>query len=187
MIEKFISEPLPPSASELVDKFKGTLLICAGAQSVWRDINEYSVNAVAYYHLMAVNDIGMFLPHQLEHWYSNHGDQLPAWMQVRAFHHQQARYVHTAKHQRNGIPWPVPTSGTSTLSAVYVALCLGYDRIILCGAPLDNSPHFFEGASAVTNFSAEGQHDIWDRANREIFEGRVKSMSGASRAILGAP
>lgn len=187
MIEKFVSEVLDTRAQKLVGTYKGTLLICAGARSVWDDLKAFAEKFHGKPDVMAVNDFGMFYPSHLEHWFSLHGEQLPGWCAVREFHHTPVMHRHTTKTQRHGIPWAVPMMGTSSLSGVYVGLALGYDRIVLCGAPLNDEAHFFDPPWVATNFSNEGAHDIWQRANRDIFEGRVSSMSGVSREILGAP
>lgn len=190
MIERIISEELEPRAKALINKYVGkTCLLLSGGRTVWNDVLAFTGgNSHSDWDLMAVNDVGMYVPGRLEHWFSCHGEQLPGWEEVRMFHHEPARYRHSMKERHPScIAWPVPTIGTSSLAAVYVALCLGYDRIVLCGAPLDDEGHFFDPSWVRTNFTNEARHDVWAEANRKIFDGKVKSMSGFSRDILGAP
>lgn len=190
MIERIVSEPLEARAQALVNKYTGkTCILLAGGRTVWADVHAFTGgNAHSEWDYMAVNDIGMYVPGRLEHWFSCHGEQLPGWELVREFHHEGTRHLHSMKDRHPScIAWPVPTIGTSTLAAVYVALCLGYDRIVLCGAPLDDEGHFFDPPWVKTNFSNEARHDVWERARDNIFDGKVTSMSGFSREILGGP
>lgn len=193
MIEKIVSEQIEPRAQALVNKYAGkTLIMIAGGRTVWSDFARFTGNNWhSQWDVMAVNDVGMFYERPLEHWFSCHGGQIPGWSDVREFHHPPARYRHTMKYGNGGhascIEWPVPSIATSTNAAVLVGLIMGYDLVVMCGAPLDDDGHFFDPPWIRTNFSNEGRHDIWAEQNRKIFEGKVKSMSGVSREILGAP
>jgi len=69
-------------------------------------------------------------------------------------------------------------SGSSALLGVQAALRIGYDRIIVCGCPL-------EGKNAK-NSSYEGYRRGWEAHAAEI-SGKVRSMSGWTRDFLGAP
>lgn len=190
MIERFIAEPLDPKAQALVNKYAGkTLILIAGGRTVWSDFQRFTGNNwSSEWDVMAVNDVGMFYDRHLEHWFSCHGEQLPMWSAVREFHHTAAKHRHSCKDRHHScVPWPVPVTGTSTLAGVYVGLALGYDRIVLCGAPLDDSGHFFAPLSEKTHFAKSARHDVWERARDTIFGGKVKSMSGYSREMLGEP
>ena len=68
--------------------------------------------------------------------------------------------------------------------AVRVAISLGYERVILAGVPLDNERGHFD------------QKGDWDEAQfhrttwmvrYEELAGKVKSMSGWTRGLLGPP
>ena len=92
--------------------------------------------------------------------------------------------------------WPWPGHGTSSLNGCYTGLALGYDEIVLCGAPLDDSGHYFDPPTWHTNFVREIpdvdrggviQPRYWSEAKARIFDGKVKSMSGRTRDLLGAP
>jgi len=69
-------------------------------------------------------------------------------------------------------------SGSSALLGVQAALLLGYNRIILCGCPLTGKNE--------QNGSYENFRNGWIPRVREI-DGRVRSMSGWTKELLGAP
>jgi hypothetical protein len=58
---------------------------------------------------------------------------------------------------------------------------------------LDNSPNYFSPDWEVRNFENEvpkrqdGTMAYWEAAAKKCFRGRVKSMSGRTRELLGAP
>lgn len=187
-IERVVAEQYSAEALSLKDKYKGRkLIILGGGRGVWQDHwNLMGANVDDQFDYMAVNDVGMFWDRKLEHWFSNHADQLLGWQAVRAFHFEGAKHLHTFNGMNHSqiVSWPIPGSGTSGLNAIYAGLCMGYSEIIICGIPLDDNGHFFAPLHEKTNFSTECQPRIWEMAAREVFEGRVKSMSGLSKEIL---
>lgn len=75
-------------------------------------------------------------------------------------------------------------SGSSGLFAVKVALIdLGYEDVVLCGVPMTATPHFDDNVPwpEVDLFKLG-----WEQALPQI-DGRVRSMSGWTRELLGAP
>src|SRR4029079_4096236 len=102
-------------------------------------------------HVMTVNDIGMYWPGYIRHWYSNDIDKLVHWSAGRRDHHVQAHGKGWRLHScfaRSHLPqvnhWPFPGQGSSGLVASFVALALGYDNVTVAGVPLDNTGHFFD-------------------------------------------
>lgn len=84
--------------------------------------------------------------------------------------------------------------GTSSLFATQVALSLGYDKIVLAGCPLDSSGHFYDPPYAPTNpaclYADEGFSHLrndWQAAANNLFGGDVRSFSGFTKDLLGAP
>jgi hypothetical protein len=71
-----------------------------------------------------------------------------------------------------------------------VGIGLGYERMVLCGIPLDDGPHNGEPhwrKSSFTNEAADsddGMNRHWKRARDLAFKGRVKSMSGRTKDWL---
>lgn len=74
--------------------------------------------------------------------------------------------------------------GTSGLFGIEVALWLGAERIVLAGCPIDETPHYYDGATLMPWL--EHYRDGWMASLPEI-KGRVKSLSGWTREILGEP
>ena len=167
----------------------GIAFVIGSGHTLWDDIDACGPFRVERADVICVNDAGMHFPGPIKHWYSNDIQMLQRWIDAR-----RPRYVRDfgghveshsccdgAKHK-----WPWPGHGTSSLNAVFTALGLGYERVILCGVPLDDNGHYFDPPWVKTNFDREGTLKPW-RLLAPKFEGRVKSMSGNSREILGAP
>lgn len=92
------------------------------------------------------------------------------------------------------------TGATSAGKAARIGLALGYDRVILCGCPLDSSAGYWEGEAKVKHDCARfdtpnNPRKVITRyrdkmallAKQEPFKSQVFSMSGYSRQVLGAP
>jgi hypothetical protein len=162
----------------------GKLLIAGSARCVWEDISTISVNN---YEIMALNDMIMHFPGPLKHAYSNDVKMLANWIKAR-----RTRYVmdwgQTNAHSCHG-GWPWPGHGTSSLNAIYTGLALGYDEILLAGVPLDDSGHYWEAPWLRSNFTKEvsnrdGEIRFWANAARNVFDGKVKSLSGRTKELL---
>ncbi len=94
--------------------------------------------------------------------------------------------------------WAGPgwNQGSSGLFAVRVALALGYERVILAGVPLDDSPRYHDTPLRPIDWPAGGASDraaarekyraAWRELEPEL-RGRVSSASGWTRELLGAP
>jgi len=179
---------------DLCGKFSGRLLLVAAGRCAWDDVEAAGMAGNSDLPVMAINQMGLHWPGPLLHLYSNDRKVLEHIPGLRAQYrreHPQVRHIHSCgsggTHR-----WPWPGHGTSTLNACYTALALGYDEVWLCGAPLDNSGHYFDPPWVKTNFAAEvtavgGFPRYWTNAARHIFAGRVKSFSGRTRELLGAP
>lgn len=184
---------------ELVGKFQGKkLLVVAGAKCVWDDLALLGVRGGenAGYDVMCVNDVVMHYPGRIKHLYSNDHRMFAGWLGSRRKQYERAygpiQYVHSC---RTGAKynWPWPGHGTSLLGAVYTGLAMGYEPIVICGGPLDDSPNYFSPDWEVRNFTREvgtkpdGEMQYWAQAATKCFKGRVKAMSGRTRELLGAP
>lgn len=176
-----------------------SLVVCGGAHTIWDDLDALSGLRGAHWlpntltgggcAVMAVNDIGMYLPFHVEHWYSNHGKNLKAWQAVRELHFSPAKRLHTTARAASNAGldverWDTPSSGSSGLCACWVADALGYSEIVLCGVPLDNGPHFFDRRS--TNFEYQGNDTVLAQLARELGS-KLRSLSGRTRDAFGPP
>lgn len=175
-------------------RYEGKKIIVAGGGAcVWDDLQRLGYRSDhPQWHVMAINDLIMHFPGPMEHAYSNDYKMLPKWIAAR-----RPNYVrlygppHAHSTGPHGTRWPWPGHGTSALNAVYTALALGYRRVVLCGVPLDNGPHYWQAPWEECNFTREvgiktnGDMMYWQNAKEKIFKGHVKSMSGRTRDLLG--
>jgi hypothetical protein len=75
------------------------------------------------------------------------------------------------------------SSASSGGYAAKVALEDGYDRVVLAGVPMDSSSHFSRGKPWLQRDS----FTIGFNKSVPHFAGRVRSLSGWTKEILGAP
>lgn len=183
--------PLPDFIPET-----GLLIICASGACLWNDL--YTIAAPLKWQqpfdIMAVNDAGMHIPHGIKHWYSNDWEMLPHWRKARrprfktlddapTTESEQIK-LHSCFSSPGATVWPWHGGGTSTLNAVFTGLALKYDQIAICGAPLDNGPHYFDPPHTKTNFERSGGWRTWQDARDRHFNGKVTAVSGFTKRIL---
>jgi hypothetical protein len=80
--------------------------------------------------------------------------------------------------------WPgMNASASSGIYGAKVALDDGFDRVVLAGVPLSKDPHFSRGKPwvQVDSFTAGFRLSV------PFLMGKVRSMSGLTREVLGAP
>ena len=118
---------------------RGKVVIAGGARCVWEDLRQIGGD----FDLITVNDVTMHVPFYVKHAYSNDHIMLPHWINARRPRLNRGIQAHTCQCGDMKV-WPWPGHGSSSLNAVYTALALGYDEIILAGIPLDNSGHYFD-------------------------------------------
>ena len=146
---------------------------------------------------MAVSTAGCFIDWPIQHWASLHPEWFSAQAKIRnpvrvgpnvigvcpgvTFHSHKPHYDWRIR------VWPEfkPTSGTSSLFAVQVGLALGYENIVLCGVPLDGTGSFYHSPWFVySDYHERKWREPWVKA-APGFNGRVRSMSGFTRELLG--
>jgi len=175
---------------EVAGAFSGDCVVIASGRCVWGDLENVNIyNA----DVLVVNDIGMHLPCEIRHWFSMHGDQIPTWVTARGFRYKgydSRLMTHSCGYQSHvQHVWPWPGHGTSGLNAIYTALGLGYESVTVAGMPLDDSGHYFDPPDessllrygekhAWTNFNREAKESIWENACKQVFNGRVRFLSG---------
>jgi hypothetical protein len=132
----------------------------------------------------ACNDVGARVEY-LTHWCTLHPDKFPGWMSEReknGFGGGYSAWCH--KHsQRMRFRICHDWGGSSGLLVVKVLLEEGADRVICAGTPMTNTPWFHK--KAPWGF-ADHHYRAWQKHLSEIRE-RVRSMSGRTRELLGAP
>ena len=170
-----------------------TALVLGGASCLWDDVQGYvgPVDGV-----VACNDAGYAWPGALDAWVSLHGDHLrDRWVPERRRRgFPPARRTicqnQSAPNNARGLEqtahefFPHQGGGSSGLFAAKVALIdLGFDRVVLCGVPLTRTPHFH---NATPWPAVEGFKPAWLNLP-EATRSRMRSMSGWTRHLLGAP
>lgn len=168
----------------------GTVLaiVLGGGDSVWDDLQDLPVDPLAHT-ILAVNDAGIYWPHRLDHWVTMHAEELEHRKARRADRGHPDGYVTWTKPYAKG--WehmerladrvmPGWMRGSSGMLAVGVALEVA-DHVVLCGVPMDDRPHFNRtyGWTACDHFRG-----AWVE-NEHKMRGRVRSMSGWTRDLLG--
>lgn len=170
-------------------------LVLGGAARVWADVAEAS-DLGHYAGVVACNHLGIAYPGVLDAWCSLHPDDFGVWSAqraVRGLPPHRAMYGHVgAAHpsqavdvQLTGLELPGQrVNGSSGLFAAKVALIdLEFDRVVFCGVPMDDEPHF-HGDHGFPH--APKHRPGWFEALPYLAD-RARSMSGWSAELLGRP
>jgi hypothetical protein len=168
-------------------------LIFGRAQGTWEEF-EQAKTLCDFDTIIGVGKAGCDYSGELHHWVSFHTDLMPHWIDVR---------------ERNGYPpagqfWscnykgrsaryksPVPVTlvevggGSSGFVAVMVALeGLSINKVVLAGIPMTNAAGHYD-ETGDWNEAHKYQREWKEKV--KVLEGRVKSMSGWTQELLGAP
>lgn len=143
--------------------------------------------------VIAIKSIGMFLP-QVDHWVSCHPEFWRGYFEVRK--HQRgtegAPLTHALQGQDAQYRWPIHGrfGQDSGKCAAIIAVMLGYHDIVLAGLPADDRGHFYPEArrsdGTLGDYGTQYDKDAWCWLRDNVFEGRVRSMSGNTRTWLAA-
>lgn len=168
-------------------------LIYAGARCCWPDETAALPMLAAHgveVHTIAVNDRGAQI-RRLNHWTTLHSDaeHMGKWERQRVRNGHPGGYVRWGQTlnpwcDRECRNW---AKGSSGLYAVDVALNgLSLDGAVLVGMPMDQTPNAFRDETGWAHFERHRyqwtEPDAWPFLQRS-----VRSMSGWTRSILGAP
>lgn len=141
--------------------------------------------------VIATNHAGKDYDGILEHWCTLHTEFMPDWVKQR----REAGFpdalqfwtsnTKTIPPEHEGLYKNVPSwNGSSGLLAIQVALELGYEKIILCGIPLDKKAEHYNYTGDWMD--APRYRSAWTK-NIGILKGKVKSFNGYTERILGVP
>lgn len=147
--------------------------------------------------ILCVKDILAHFPGNVNHGYSEHPEQLVHILNLRRLrrkimHKQTSRlYLHTCADPHPRVHnWCLPRYGCSGLGAAVVGLCLGYHQVVLAGCPLDEKGHYYDAPWVKTSLERQfpGKDPrLWADVARKVFDGKVKSLSGRTKDLLGGP
>lgn len=141
--------------------------------------------------VFAVNDAAAEYPGPLAAFVTLHPEKLPVWLERRWALELPAPDEIVAHEAQKGVTrvvdyrWPgMNASGSSGLFAVKVALEAGFDRVVLCGVPMDTS----RTRHAMSTFHNDRGSflDAWKIALPHLRD-RVRSFNGWTRDLLGPP
>jgi hypothetical protein len=143
---------------------------------------------------MAINDFMMHAPMRLHYGATLHPDKLPGWAFFQVYEACRKSYPPMETHASTKKDWAKHVwpmhrdGGTSGLFGVTIGLLMGYDQIILAGVPCDASRRYFDPPGHKhPQFGTDSTFKEWKEANKYIFQGKVKSLSGRTRDLLGEP
>ena len=166
-------------------------LVLGGAACVWQDVEAFQAFDIEPDAVVACNDMIAAWPGSLTAACSLHADKLQGWLDQRSANGLTPPSATYAKRgsalgfDETDFRFVGQTeSGSSGLFALKVALIdLGADRAVLCGIPMDTTPHFFDAAE----WRGAPQHwNAWLQA-LPLIGNRTRSMNGNTQTILGAP
>lgn len=157
-------------------------LVIGGASCLWDDLA-----AVGTWDGMVVacNDAGAVYPHRIDHFATLHPEKLDGWRAERERRGGNLDFTTWSRRNPELVDrilegW---SSGSSGMLAVGVALAVGAERVVLCGVPMQATPHFFDPAPWE---GVQHHAGAWEARVDEL-RGRVFSLSGWTRELLGPP
>ena len=173
-------------------------LVLGGGSTLWADV-EQALSLGEFQGVVAVNDAAVVWGGPLDAVASYHSEKWPLWLERRrrrGYAPPARVFGHEGFAHRQGfrpdipVEWVNPLfprqkdTGSSGCFAAKVALVdLDFDRIVLCGVPMNAGPHFWDH-SAWTACDAHRQG--WAQIDPS-FTRRMRSCSGWTRDRLGAP
>lgn len=186
-------------------------IVIGCAACVWDDV-QVARSLASYDAIYCVKQIGVYYPEKFDVWVTlhpevmddyeaeRHAKGLPNGYEIVAPPKHELSASHVGKGnitRRVPYRWPGVDSNASASSGIYgakVALHDGFDRIVLAGIPMTPEGGHFKPESKNTFGAIRGK--VWSQhsafvcgLNESIprLKGKVKSMSGYTRQMLGTP
>lgn len=163
-----------------------TTVVLGGAPSVWDELSDL-MQMTRVDCVVATNEAGAYCALRVNHWVTLHHEKMKDWWDLRMrngysppdkvwFHAPSRHFV--LPHESTG-EW----GGSSGLFGVKIALELGHKRIVVCGMPLIDGPHFHTEQKMT---GCKRYRRAWE-AHVEELAPFVRSMSGWTKELLGEP
>lgn len=160
------------------------LIILGCGRNVWDDMRK--AKALTFNpHVMLVNHMGFLFPHKAHHFASVH----PDWFEPVLHFHRGARddWEPLKFHKPEMYRGHVPDGADSSLFATGVAAHIGYEKIILCGVPLDEGGHFYD-PPGYDKYKYLYDHCVYEwKEGIQQWGDKVRSMSGQTKEWMGEP
>lgn len=172
-------------------------LVIGSAECLFEDVRK-AREIGAYDALFVVKMTGCIWPEPFDFWPSLHPEYFPGYEAERKKRGLPGGYQTVAPPEKElnsiarGFPVNVRNtylfpglnaSGGSGLYAAKCAIDFGFQRVVLAGVPMTTEKHFARGKNWT-------QRDSFVKGWREalpLIKATVRSMSGWSRQLLGAP
>jgi hypothetical protein len=192
--EGITGETSPP---DIYQQCRGSLLILGAGRSLWSDL--HGLEGYDFDDVMAVNFTAAFYPDKITHFATLEAEMASFCFELRKrIHHKEDDCVHVHindhGHWHGGINWNMPEGikhGTSGLFALSVGVCLGFDKIVIAGMPLNGDGRFFDPPNKDTGAMHYNDGHIRRTWEQFIHDGewsdKVRACSGRTRSWLGEP
>lgn len=167
----------------------GNALILGGAACLWNDLlalTELNGGREWDATVIAVNEAGIHYPGHIDHWVSLHPDKFRIWEPRRTGDRVYETWGRKPRPEIGERPHHVvrhPGGSSGMLAVVVAREELKLEPVVLCGVPLDDSPHLGDDKpwKDFKVFTPD-----WERLAPDLM-GKVKSMSGWTAKLLGSP
>jgi hypothetical protein len=164
------------------------VIICGSAACLFDDLYRADIlcGKKCAYDVACINHTALYYPYFMNYWISWHPELFQDLMQF-----VKGSPITYGPRKLPGVDHVKTFDGfqasDSSLYAVKVMLELEYEKIILCGSPMDNSRKFYSPYNAEQpQHEADNLQEAW-REEAKGFEDRVRSMSGNTAKLLGEP
>lgn len=160
------------------------LSLIGGSGSVWADYKA-ACELFPRHDVIVINDMIAEFPGRIKYVASLHPSKLSGWLNQREYRKYNTPLKVWCISKVSGVTDTLLDNwhGSSGLYAVKVGLEMGYNKIILCGVPMTESNHFLRQRPWKTcrQFLPK-----WIQYRAQL-DSKVRSMSGFTRDLLGAP
>lgn len=137
--------------------------------------------------IICVNMSGMVIP-KATHLFSWHKKQISAIKEWRVAEWPDCKAVVHSVGDHGRVDWIWRFNGgtsVSGLSCIDLAHLLGYNEIVLVGIPMDNKGYFYKPTDNP-DMHDRYRHDEVKKI-RQMYGDKIKSFSGFTKEIFGAP
>lgn len=164
------------------------MIALGGAEGVWNELSE-ALKLCPNADVGGVNEAARDHEGHLSVWATLHPSKFADWQRQRERKVLNTDYIACAHKDDPEARLDLVTnevwSGTSGLYLCQVALLkLGYSQVIVCGMPLEDSPHYFDSEQW---WAAPNYRRGWKKAVGGELSGKIRSMSGWTRELVGPP
>jgi hypothetical protein len=188
----FLEFPILQPEAAVIDTDDGCIVL--GSAPDWEDDLAKARKLVPDWPVVAINGVATLYLEHIVMWCSIHGRDLMKWAPMRAERGGNTDYLgygNFSDKEECGdfIRWNRPNlGGSSGLFAVDIALESGFEKVILCGVPLEGQQRVCsaDGSPVEAVCAYESYRKGWERKLPDIKD-RVRSMSGWTKELLGKP